>query len=75
MIWPFRRKPKWRQREVTSPDGIVFTIREAPGVEREILSRMSLKWVPESECRFSFLPMFEDWHRAQYLSALREAEE
>lgn len=65
-----RRGPSWVVRELRSPGGFVYTVRDAPGQERQILHARSRQWVPESECQFSSLPFFEQWHRDDYRAAV-----
>lgn len=71
----FRKRTEWQHRDVLSPDGFVFAVREAPGQEREIRNPQTGEWRPESEVRFSHLPVFEEYHRQQYRQALAGKQE
>ena len=60
---------RWTETTLLSPHHLVFTVRDAPGREREIQHAMTLQWTPVSRTRFSQLPCFEEWHRNEYEQA------
>jgi len=61
----------WRESQLISRDGqIIYTVRDRPGQERQILLAWRREWTPVSEARFSLLPCFEDYHREKFETAI-----
>jgi len=64
-----RRDPVWTETMLISPHRFIFTVRDAPGREREIQSARTRAWTPVSHTHCSQLPCFEEWHRIEYEQA------
>jgi hypothetical protein len=65
------RSRPWRESQLISRDGtMIYTVRDRPGEERQILHAWRNEWTPISRATFSTLPCFEDWHRMMFQSAI-----
>jgi hypothetical protein len=63
-----KSKRSWKVLHLTSTCGIIYTVRDKPGAEREVQD-LKGKWHKQSCAKFSLLPMYEDYHRNQYYGA------
>lgn len=66
----FEEKPKWRYSTLISPSKIVYQVRDAEGLERQICSASTGEWTDESKAKFSHLEIYEDFHRTDYRKAV-----
>jgi hypothetical protein len=65
------RSRPWVESQLISRDGtLIYTVRDRPGDERQILRAWRHEWTPISKATFSTLPCFEDWHRMMFQSAI-----
>lgn len=65
----FGCKPRWKESQLITSAGIVYTVRDAPGHEREIKSPWDGQWRSESEVKHSWLPHFEKQMLREYETA------
>lgn len=65
------RPVPWVESQLISRDGqTIFTVRDRPGEERQILHARRREWTPVIKAQFSTLPCFEDYHREKFEAAI-----
>ena len=61
----------WTESKLISADNsTIYTVRDCPGQEREILHAWRHEWTPISKAKFSVFPCFEDYHREKFKTAV-----
>jgi len=60
----------WKESQLITSAGIVYTVRDADGHERQIKTPWSGDWNPESSVSHSWLPQYESQMSEEYKAAI-----
>lgn len=64
------RRVDWTEHQLITSGGILYIVRDAEGMEREIKNPRTGQWAKESQTTFSSVPHWENYHKSEYKDAI-----